>query len=258
HQPQRQQRRESPAPTVPLQRPESSRYMGGGPRGPQSATSGEGAIRARLGSQDRPVESSRDRNREDAPQSRPNPRDNQRSDNQRPDNRRPDTRNFRPRDDDDTSLDALKRKVGELTPTDRKVLSYLISKKKIARNLNEQLEKNTLLAEKTLEFLGSWPIVIIMLIAWIIAFGYFLFGSQENREMLMMIFFGLGVVWASLVVIGLKARVVRDRERATLDYEQQLKLELDVRALRDRIETDIAPRIPEIVHLLKKLSDKPK
>jgi len=264
-QPRTQQpRRDVPAPSQPLNRPESTNYRGGGTRGPVSSGTSEGAIRGRLGGVDKPAQVERPQ-RESRPEpSRPDSRpDTRNQPPRRPEDNRPqrDTRSQPPyrrrEEEDENSLEAMKRKIGELTPTDRKILNYLVSKKKIARNLNEQVEKNVLLSEKIVEVLGSWPIVIIMSVVWIGALASWLLAGEPTTEAkLTFVFLGVAVLWASLVMISFKARIVRDRARAAIDYEIQLKTELDMRALRDRVDGDIAPRIPEIISALKRIEAK--
>ena len=247
-------------PTVPPARPEQVRHPVGGQRVPVTGAGSEVAMRSRSAA-DQKTSSERVK-----PESRSEPRSEMREQREQREPRRPEPAAERReyhgaqryhRDDDENSLESLKRKVGELTAVDRKILNYLVTKKRITRNLNEVLEKNTLAAEKVIEFAGSWLLVVVVMALWFAGLAVLLLRSGAPIESkLLFAFLGLAVIWASLVLVGLKARIVRERERAALEYEMQLKQELDIRALRDRIDSEIAPRAQETAQLLRRLADR--
>lgn len=158
---------------------------------------------------------------------------------------------------EDISLETLKRRVSELTPKERKVLNELLSNKRISRNLNEILEKDTLGAEKTVQNFGKVSVMMIwgVLLIGLLFYG-FLWDETNVKKWALWIAGVMGVVWLMILTAGLRALIIREVTKAKFDYEEKLKLELNVRSIVERLNSDIAPRIPEMMAAIKRILEK--
>lgn len=243
--------KESIPPTTPLQRPESSQYRGGGQRGPSDTSISDNAIRPTLTGR-QPANSEKSKPIQSSSQRVQSKRDT------REDKPRIEKRDHRPRDEDENSKEALVRKINELTPKERKTLNELLSNKRISRNLNEILEQETIGSEQLVEKFAS-PVVltgISIAVAGLTFYGYLIRSGFSSTKFVLWFAFVLMLIWILVISVGLRAIIIRERARAKFEYDEKLKLELNIRSITDRINSEIAPRIPEMMNALKKLLEK--
>jgi len=155
--------------------------------------------------------------------------------------------------------EVLKKEKGELTNLENKVLESLKEQETIAQNINVEFEKQLTfgerLSDKLATFGGSWRFITIffMLLAiWIIINSVTLFNKNFDPYpfiLLNLILSCLAAIQAPIIMMSQNRMETKDRIRARNDYVVNLKAELEIRNLNERIDnllTDQWQRLLEI------------
>jgi len=151
---------------------------------------------------------------------------------------------------------------GELKPHERSVIERCVRRLAVSRNINVDMETNSTfgqrLADKVASVGGSW--------GFIIAFGAVLFGWMiVNTAILMshafdpypyillnLVLSTLASVQAPIILMSQNRAATRDRLVANHDYEVNLKAEIEIAALHDKIDQI---RSQELATLIQKLTE---
>lgn len=149
---------------------------------------------------------------------------------------------------------------GQLKPHERAVIERCVRRLAVSRNVNLDLEKNSTfgqrLADQVAAVGGSW--------GFIIAFGLFIFFWVVVNTVVLMthafdaypfIFLNLtlsmlAAVQAPVILMSQNRAAVRDRLMATHDYEVNLKAEIEIAALHEKLDQI---RTQELATLITKL-----
>jgi uncharacterized membrane protein len=149
---------------------------------------------------------------------------------------------------------------GQLKPHERAVIERCVRRLAVSRNVNLDLEKNSTfgqrLADQVAAVGGSW--------GFIIAFGLFIFFWVVVNTIILMthafdaypfIFLNLtlsmlAAVQAPVILMSQNRAAVRDRLMATHDYEVNLKAEIEIAALHEKLDQI---RTQELATLIQKL-----
>jgi uncharacterized membrane protein len=149
---------------------------------------------------------------------------------------------------------------GQLKPHERAVIERCVRRLAVSRNVNLDLEKNSTfgqrLADQVAAVGGSW--------GFIIAFGLFIFFWVVVNTIVLMthafdaypfIFLNLtlsmlAAVQAPVILMSQNRAAVRDRLMATHDYEVNLKAEIEIAALHEKLDQI---RTQELATLITKL-----
>ena len=155
--------------------------------------------------------------------------------------------------------EVLKKERGELTNLENKVLSSIKEQETIAQNINVEFDKKLTfgekLADKIANFGGSWTFIIIfigLLIMWIILNSMHLLGKNFDPYpfiLLNLILSCIAAIQAPVIMMSQNRMEAKDRLRAKNDYLVNLKAELEIRNLNERIDnllTDQWQRLLEI------------
>lgn len=155
--------------------------------------------------------------------------------------------------------EVLKKEKGELTNLENKVLESLKEQETIAQNINVEFEKQLTfgarLSDKLSAFGGSWRFIIIffMLLAiWVIINSINLVNKNFDPYpfiLLNLILSCLAAIQAPIIMMSQNRMETKDRIRARSDYIVNLKAELEIRNLNERIDnllTDQWQRLLEI------------
>ena len=155
--------------------------------------------------------------------------------------------------------EVLKKEKGELTNLEHKVLESLKEQETIAQNINVEFEKQLTfgerLSDKLATFGGSWRFITIffMLLAiWVIINSINLFNKNFDPYpfiLLNLILSCLAAIQAPVIMMSQNRMETKDRIRARNDYVVNLKAELEIRNLNERIDnllTDQWQRLLEI------------
>ena len=149
---------------------------------------------------------------------------------------------------------------GELKPHERAVIERCVRRLAVSRNVNLDLEKNSTfgqrLADRVAAVGGSW--------GFIIAFGLFIFFWATINTLFLanhafdpypFIFLNLtlsmlAAVQAPVILMAQNRAAARDRLVATHDYEVNLKAEIEIAALHEKLDQI---RSQELATLIQKL-----
>ncbi|MCL5071090.1 MAG: DUF1003 domain-containing protein [Actinobacteria bacterium] len=155
--------------------------------------------------------------------------------------------------------EVLKKEKGELTNLENKVLASLKEQETIAQNINVEFDKQLTfgerLSDKLASFGGSWRFIIIffiLLVIWVIINSINLFNRNFDPYpfiLLNLILSCLAAIQAPVIMMSQNRMETKDRIRARNDYLVNLKAELEIRNLNERIDnllTDQWQRLLEI------------
>ena len=157
---------------------------------------------------------------------------------------------------------------------DKKVIESILNKQIIADNLGEDIDEHLTLgqriADKVAEFGGSWTFIIsfsIFLMIWVATNVWFLASHPFDPYpfILLNLFLSmLAAFQAPVIMMSQNRQEEKDRERDINDYKTNLKAELEIRLLNDKVDilTSQNQRIIELLELdtdyLEDLKDKNK
>ena len=150
---------------------------------------------------------------------------------------------------------------GELKPNERAVIERCVRRLAVSRNINIEMDTNSTfgqrVADRVAEVGGSW--------GFIIAFGLFIAVWCTLNTIILathafdaypFIFLNLtlsmlAAVQAPVILMSQNRAAIRDRLAATHDYEVNLKAEIEIAALHEKLDQI---RSQELAVLVKKLA----
>lgn len=131
---------------------------------------------------------------------------------------------------------------------DQRVIAHIAKRLHISRNVNKALEESQTsrdrLADSVAQFGGSWTFIsafIGMLLAWVILNSVVLAGARSAFDPYPYIFLNLilsmvAALQAPIILMSQNRQAARDRVAAGLDYEVNLKAELEIMALHEKLD----------------------
>jgi uncharacterized membrane protein len=156
-----------------------------------------------------------------------------------------------------------------LSDRERAVFRRLISRRAITRDANqsfdEKLTSAQRLADKVAEFGGSWTFIIIFAVVLAIWVAANLLAASRAFDPYPFIFLNLilsmlAAVQAPVIMMSQNRHAAKDRVDAAHDYEVNLKAEIEIMALHDKLDelrnTDLKALVTqqqEQIDLLSKL-----
>jgi uncharacterized membrane protein len=140
----------------------------------------------------------------------------------------------------------LKTEHGELTELDRQVAESIATHDTLAENIDEEFEDRRTLGERLSDHLasfgGSWIFIIsfgAVLAAWII---FNLFVPETDRFdvypfiLLNLVLSTLAAIQAPIIMMSQKRQEAKDRLRSQNEYRVNLKAELEIRHLHEKMD----------------------
>ena len=140
----------------------------------------------------------------------------------------------------------LKAESGEITDLDRKVAQSLATHEILAENTEQEYaEKRTLgerLSDQLSSFGGSWMFIVgfgVALAIWIVV--NLSFGDRQAFDpypfiLLNLILSCLAAIQAPIIMMSQKRQEAKDRMRSLNDYQVNLKAELEIRHLHEKVD----------------------
>jgi uncharacterized membrane protein len=135
---------------------------------------------------------------------------------------------------------------GELTAIEEKVVRSLHDGELIADNLNQGFDRSLTfgerLSDKVAEFGGSWRFILLffgVIFVWVTANSVFLLFRPFDPYpyiLLNLVLSLLASVQAPIILMSQNRQEARDRMRAENDYKVNLKAELEVRAVGEKLD----------------------
>lgn len=142
--------------------------------------------------------------------------------------------------------DVLEEEIGELSALDHEVIESLQQHEILSSDIEKQFEKKLTFGERLsdhiAEFGGSWKFIIlfsVVLIGWIILNAVFLLNRGFDPYpfiLLNLILSCLAAIQAPVIMMSQNRAEARDRLRAENDYKVNLKAELEIRHLHEKID----------------------
>jgi uncharacterized membrane protein len=133
-----------------------------------------------------------------------------------------------------------------LSERDQRVLTRMAQRTHITRDIDADFEKRLSLGERladsVAEFGGSWTFIIIFglaLAGWVLLNSWILIGSAFDPFpfiFLNLMLSMLAAIQAPVIMMSQNRYAVKDRIAAAHDYEVNLKAELEIMALHDKLD----------------------
>lgn len=144
-------------------------------------------------------------------------------------------------------IEFLHKELGELNSLEKKVLDSLNDKSSLTDKVEETSVSNDLtygqrLADKVASFGGSWTFIIyfgVFILIWIIINIVFLANKSFDPYpfiLLNLILSCIASLQAPVIMMSQNRQEEKDRERAKKDYMINLKSELEIRILHEKID----------------------
>ena len=140
----------------------------------------------------------------------------------------------------------LEDEIGELTALDHEVIESLRQHEVLSENLEKQFERKLTfgeqLSDKIASFGGSWRFIILfggVLLGWIAFNALVLLNHGFDPYpfiLLNLILSCLAAIQAPIIMMSQNRSEARDRLRAENDYKVNLKAELEIRHLHEKID----------------------
>ncbi len=142
--------------------------------------------------------------------------------------------------------EVLRKEKGEITALEEKVFDSIKEQETITRNVNidfeEQLTFGQKLSDKLANFGGSWKFIMIffaIIIIWMVVNSVSLIGKSFDPYpyiLLNLILSCLAAVQAPIIMMSQNRQEAKDRLRSRNDYIVNLKAELEIKSLNEKIE----------------------
>lgn len=139
----------------------------------------------------------------------------------------------------------LNKKLGNLTEVEKQVIQSVSKNTMISTEVEEDEQKTSFgqkLADKVAEFGGSWGFIIFFmsfLVVWILLNVFWLSNHGFDPYpfiLLNLILSCIAAIQAPVIMMSQNRQEEKDRERAKKDYKINLKSELEIRELHEKID----------------------
>jgi uncharacterized membrane protein len=142
--------------------------------------------------------------------------------------------------------EVLQEEIGELSTLDNEVVESLRQHELVSSDIGKQFDKKLTfgerLSDRIAEFGGSWKFIItfgVVLIVWIAVNGIVFVTRAFDPYpfiLLNLILSSLAALQAPVIMMSQNRSEARDRLRAENDYKINLKAELEIRHLHEKID----------------------
>ena len=155
---------------------------------------------------------------------------------------------------------SLQNELGELTHLEKTVLKTMSNKKTITDKLdhkNAQSTKGQIIADKVASFGGSWTFIlsfVAFIIIWITINGILLTRKEFDPYpfiLLNLILSCIASLQAPVIMMSQNRQEAKDRKRAQDDYMINLKSELEIRTLHEKMDHLIIHQQQEMMEVQK-------
>jgi uncharacterized membrane protein len=143
-------------------------------------------------------------------------------------------------------LNIVRDEKGELTDLEKNVVDKLTKYESISTNIDKEIYSNISfgekLSDKIASFGGSWKFIIMfgtIIIIWISINIYFLAIKSFDPYpfiLLNLVLSCLAALQAPVIMMSQNRQEARDRDRAEQDYKVNLKAELELRQLHQKVD----------------------
>lgn len=151
--------------------------------------------------------------------------------------------------------------IGELSNLETKVIGALTEDKSLVSTVEDEVGARTYgqkIADAVAAFGGSWKFIIlfgVFILLWILANIYILLNKGFDPYpfiLLNLILSCLAALQAPVIMMSQNRQEEKDRERAKKDYMINLKSELEIRMLHEKLDHLIMHQQEELIEIQKK------
>jgi uncharacterized membrane protein len=156
----------------------------------------------------------------------------------------------------------LRREWENLTEQERRVINSLIERKNLSHDTNTEFDGERTFGEKVADkvaaFGGSWKFIIIfssVLVGWILLNSLVLLSNAFDPfpYILLNLFLSMtAALQAPIIMMSQNRQAARDRLDAGHDYEVNLKAELEIRTLQEKVDVMLAHDWKELIETQQK------
>jgi len=142
--------------------------------------------------------------------------------------------------------DMLAKERGDLSKLDKEVIKSMVHHETLTKNVNTQFDKKITtgdrIADKVAEFGGSWKFIGIfgfVILLWIIVNTIILMNRPFDAYpflLLNIMLSCLAAIQAPVIMMSQNRKEAKDRLRAENDYKVNLKAELEIRILHEKMD----------------------
>jgi uncharacterized membrane protein len=152
----------------------------------------------------------------------------------------------------------LRRELKAMTDRERAVVDRLIERRSVSRNTNIEFDSQQTLgqrvADRVASFGGSWPFIFLfsaVLVVWVAANSLLLVRPFDPYPYILLNLFlsMLAAVQAPVIMMSQNRQAAKDRLDAAHDYDVNLKAELEIAGLNEKIDELRERRWAELVAL---------
>lgn len=153
----------------------------------------------------------------------------------------------------------LEDEQGELSTLDKEVVQALKEHEVLSRNPETDLETNLTvgqrLADRIADFGGSWSFIIffsVVLFSWMALNSWLLVTQPFDPYpyiLLNLVLSALAAIQAPLIMMSQNRQEARDRARAQHDYQVNLKAELEIRQLHQKVDHMLSHQWERLVEI---------
>jgi uncharacterized membrane protein len=152
----------------------------------------------------------------------------------------------------------------DLPARERHVIERVAKRLAVSRNINKEFEKGLTLGERLSDhiaaFGGSWTFIVIFLVAiccWIGLNTSLLFGWGQPFDpypfILLNLFLSLiAAIQAPIIMMSQNRQAAKDRLQAGHDYEVNLKAEIEIMALHEKLDEMRNKDLADLIKSLRK------
>jgi uncharacterized membrane protein len=145
----------------------------------------------------------------------------------------------------------LESGISTLTDRDKRIIARIAKQHHITRNLNASIDETMTFGEKVADLVarwgGSWTFIIwffVFLGCWALLNSMWLMTNARFDPypyiFLNLLLSMLASIQAPLILMSQNRQAARDRVQATMDYEVNLKAEIEILELHTKIDTLLA------------------
>jgi uncharacterized membrane protein len=151
-------------------------------------------------------------------------------------------------DREDIARRLFEKGLETLTPREQNVVRRFVHRLRVSRNVHREYEESLTLgqrlADRVASFGGSWTFIgifAVILVTWVALNSYILLRWHHTFDpypyILLNLFLSmLAAIQAPIIMMSQNRQSTKDRVRSEHDYEVNLKAELEIMALHDKLD----------------------
>jgi uncharacterized membrane protein len=141
--------------------------------------------------------------------------------------------------------EVLRQEKGEISDMEKDIIQSLENEEMLSKNLNIEFKRNfgERISDKFAEIGGSWGFIIgffIVILLWVVINSFLLITRRPFDPypyiLLNLVLSCLAAIQAPIIMMSQRRQESRDRLRAEYDYKVNLKAELEIRTLHEKID----------------------